>query len=695
MKNNIKTKAQLIAELQEMRRRINELEKTDPLTKQVEEKQRKDQKKHKTYVENSPGALFVSDSSGRYLDVNRAACLMTGYSQKELLSMSIPDLVLPGSAAKIFKVFNKLKENQKIETEILVQKKDGTQIHSSLDAVALSDGSFLAFCFDITKRKQAEEALKEGEEKLRNFVEFTSLGIWCFQPLKPVSINIPEDQMIDEFFKSICIECNDTYASMMGVAKENILGLKLSDAMPDTDENRDYLRDFIKKGFKLSGGISRELTEDGKEKYFSNSMVGVIKNGKLINAWGTQIDVTERKQAEEALKKSEEQLRQIQKLEGIGQLAGGIAHDINNILTAMIGNTELALRGLKMGKNISNNLEQVMSGGRKAGELVTKILAFSRKQIIYPEVIDVNNTILNLAETLHRVISEDIKIKMDLNDNISLVKADPTQIEQILINLAVNAQDAIQQKKKPKTEKVITVETAAVSLDKEYVSSHIGSTIGPHILISVSDSGVGMNKEIINRIFEPFFTTKELGKGTGLGLSTVYGIVKQNHGSIYVYSEPGEGTTVKIYWPAFMGKTQPKKKVKGEKVKGGSETILFVEDDDKVRKASEQLLVLYGYKVLSTLNGRLALDLIKKKNIKIDMLVTDVVMPEMGGIELSEKLKKIYPGLKILYCSGYPDNQIVSAYGILNQDVNFIPKPYSSKELAKKIREILDKKAKN
>ena len=692
MKNKTKTKAQLIAELQEMHRRINELEKTDPLTKPAEEKQRKDEKRYKTYVENSPGALFVSDSSGRYLDVNRAACLMTGYSQKELLSMSIPDLMLSGSSEKVFEVFNNLKGTGKIETEILIQKKDGRQIQLSLDAVALSNDSFLAFCFDITKRKQAEEALKESEEKLRNFVEYTSLGIWCFQPEKPVNITIPEDQMITEFFKSICIECNNTYASMMGVSKENILGLKLSDAMPDTDENRNYLRDFIKKGFKLSGGISREITEDGKEKYFSNSMIGVIKNGELLNAWGNQIDVTERMQAEEALKKSEEQLRQIQKLEGIGQLAGGIAHDINNILTAMIGNTELALRGLKKGKHIHKNLEHVMSGGRKAGELVTKILAFSRKQIIYPEVIDVNSTILALAKTLHRVISEDIKIEMNLNDNISPIKADPTQIEQILINLAVNAQDAIQQKKKRMTEKVITIETAEVFLDKEYVSGHVDSTIGQHILFSVTDSGIGIDKEIINRIFEPFFTTKELGKGTGLGLSTVYGIVKQNQGSIYVYSEPGKGTTIKIYWPAFMGKSQLKKEVKGEKVKGGNETILFVEDDDKVRTASEQLLVLYGYKVFSALNGRLALDLIKNKNIKIDILVTDVVMPEMGGIELAEKLKEIYSGVKILYCSGYPDNHIVSASGILNKDVNLLPKPYSSKELSKKIREILDNK---
>ena len=646
---------------------------------------------------NSTDLIFIINRDYRVTSVNPRASRFLNKKPGEIIGKSIrqlfPEEILKSFSNSLKKVFS-TGESSAYDRSLTIGNRD-YWIDTQLSPIKDQKGdvsAVIGVSRDISERKQAEEALKESEEKLRNFIELASLGIWCFQPVKPVNINLPEDQMIDEFFHSFCIECNDTYASMMGVAKEEILGLKLSDAMPDTNENRDYLRAFINNGFKLSGGISRELTEDGKEKYFSNSMVGVIKNGKLINAWGTQIDITERRQAEDALKKSEAQLRQIQKLEGIGQLAGGIAHDINNILTAMIGHTELALRGLKKNKNISNHLEQVMSSGKKAGDLVSKILAFGRRQIIYPEIINVNTTIFNLADTLHRVISEDIKLEMNLHDGISPVKADPTQIEQILINLVVNAQDAIKQRKERKAEKIITIETAEAFLDKKYVSGHAGSTLGQHILISVSDSGIGMDEKIISRVFEPFFTTKELCKGTGLGLSTVYGIVKQNQGSVYIYSEPGMGTTVKIYWPASIGKAPLEKPVEEEKIKGGSETIIFVEDDDDIRNASEQLLLLYGYKVFSTLNGRLALDLITNQNIEIDMLVTDVVMPELNGIELAKKLKQKFPGLKILYCSGYSNSNIISHNGIVDKDINFISKPYSSKELAKKIRKILDKK---
>ncbi|MCK4889654.1 MAG: response regulator, partial [Candidatus Aminicenantes bacterium] len=369
-----------------------------------------------------------------------------------------------------------------------------------------------------------------------------------------------------------------------------------------------------------------------------------------------------------------------------------IAHDFNNILTVMLGNTELALESSNMDEKVRNNLEQVMFSGHNAGKLISNILTFSRKQVIRPEVIDVNNTILNLTQTLHRVISEDIKIELNLHKNIYPIKADPTQIEQILINLVINAKDAIQKSKKQKRIKAITIETADIFLEEEDISRHIGATIGQNVFISVTDTGIGMNKEICNRIFEPYFTTKAPGKGTGLGLSIVYGIIKQNNGSISVYSEPDEGTTIKVYWPAFTGKTKFKEEVEEEKIIGGTETILFAEDDDSVRKTTEKLLSAYGYTVMSASNGRNALDLIKSKNVKIDMLITDVVMPEIGGIELSERMKAIFPELKVLYCSGYPDDNIVSVNRVLHEEINFIPKPYSSKELSKKVREIFDTK---
>jgi PAS domain S-box-containing protein len=541
-------------------------------------------------------------------------------------------------------------------------------------------GLIIFLIFNIRRRRRIEEALQKERDRSQLYLDVAGV----------ILVVINRNQRVELINQKGC--------EVLGYQVEEIIGRNWFDSFLLKEE-----KDQVKK-------IFNSLMEGKQEpaQYFENTILArggkkrtvawyntVLKDktGKTVGTLSSGEDITDRQKAEEALKKSEEQLRQVQKLQGLGQLAGGIAHDFNNILTAIIGNTEIALRGLEKGKYVREDLEQVILSGKKASELVNKILAFSRRQVIYPEVVDMNNIILNFSKTLKRVISEDIKIEMNLHENISLVTADPTQIEQILINLAVNAQDAIMQKRGARRKKLIKIETAEVVLDKDFIATHIGSTIGPHIILSVTDRGVGMEKKIINRIFEPFFTTKEIGKGTGLGLSTVYGIVKQNNGSIYIYSEPDEGTCVKIYWPALMEKTKPKEPIKEKLTEGGEETILLVEDDERVRKTSEQLLVLYGYRVLSAANGKMALKLIKKKNTEIDILVTDVVMPEMGGIELAEKLNRIFPELKVLYCSGYPDTHIVSAKGKLNEDVNFLTKPYTSQKLAKIVRKILDKKS--
>jgi len=403
---------------------------------------------------------------------------------------------------------------------------------------------------DITERKRAEEGIK----KFLAVVEQATDGIAIAD------------------CSGTLLFANEAWIKMHGyVSDVEFLGQNLKifhDKKQFEKEVIPFNEKVMKKGFNT--GEVNHIRKDGTP-FPTHMTTNLLKNekGESYAIAAIARDLTEKQQMEEALKKSEEKLRQIQKLEGVGQLAGGIAHDINNILTAIIGNTELALRGLKSGKDIHNNLEQVMSSGRKGGELIAKILAFSHRQIIHPQVINVNSTILNLAGTLHRVISEDIKVEMELHDNISPIKADPTQMEQILINLAVNARDAINQEKQRKIEKVITIKTEEVFFDKKYVSSHMGCIGGKHILIAVTDHGVGIAKETINRIFEPFFTTKATGKGTGLGLSTVYGIVKQNQGSIDVHSKPGEGTTIKIYWPAFKGEPPIKEKVRGEKVRGG------------------------------------------------------------------------------------------------------------------------------
>lgn len=328
--------------------------------------------------------------------------------------------------------------------------------------------------------------------------------------------------------------------------------------------------------------------------------------------------------------------------------------------------------------------------GKRASGLVRQLLAFSRQQMIEPKVIEVNNLIVDLDRMLRRLIGEDINVEIKLDTNLGNIKADPGQLEQILVNIVVNGRDAINQRTSISGEKKITIETSNVYLDKEYVKTHPGSREGMHICVSISDTGIGMEKDIQAKVFEPFFTTKDKIKGTGLGLATVYGIVKQNHGYIYVYSELNKGTSVRVYWPIESNdKIQRIMTQSKPDVTGGKETILFVEDNEEVRKFTVTALKTLGYKVLSASHGVEALKMIEQNTVRIDLIITDVVMPEMGGKELSEKILKISPDAKILFTSGYTDNHIVHS-GTLDEDVDFIHKPFSIEGLSKKIRNVLD-----
>ncbi|MEN8154983.1 MAG: PAS domain S-box protein [Acidobacteriota bacterium] len=626
----------------------------------------------KSAVEASTDAIGMATSEGRHYYHNESFDNMFGVVGPDPGSVYIDKSVVE-------EVFEKIKSGERWSGEVQMRGANNEIRDVFLRAYSTKDDSgritnLVGVHTDITERKYTEKVLRKKEEKYRTLFELSPNGI------------LLEDE------NGIIIDANSAFSESLGYKREEIIGKSVYMFAHPTvaDEVGNNIKDLLSG--KLLRHEEKSVKKDGTICYLNLTEKKItLPDGKDGIVCITE-DITERRQIEKALKESESELRQIQKLEGIGQLAAGIAHDLNNILTVMIGNTELALESSNVDKKIRNFLEQVMSSGHKAGELISNILTFSRKQVIRPEVIDVNNTILNLTKTLHRVISEDIKIELNLHKNIHPVKADPNQIEQILINLVINAKDAIENSKKHKIKKAITIETRDIFLEKEDISQHVGATYGQNVIISVTDSGIGINKEIINRIFEPYFTTKEAGKGTGLGLSIVYGIVKQNNGSISVSSDPGEGTTIKIFWPAFSGKTKLNEEVEEKKISGGNETILFVEDDDSVRETSENLLKLYGYKILSASNGKDAIDLLKSQNIEIDMLITDVVMPEMGGIELSEKMKAFYPELKVLYCSGYPDDNIVSSNRILNKEVNFIPKPYTSNELSKKIREIFDSK---
>ena len=388
-------------------------------------------------------------------------------------------------------------------------------------------------------------------------------------------------------------------------------------------------------------------------------------------------------------KKLENQLIQSQKMEAIGQLAGGVAHDFNNILTSILGYSEMVSDELKEGSNLWEDVQEIKQSGVRAANLTRQLLAFSRKQKIIPKAVNINDLIKDMKKMLGRLIDEDIRLEISLDDEVGKIYADPGQLEQIALNLIVNARDALKSCTEI-TDKTITVSTSEVYLDNDYVPLHEGSSPGWHLFAEVSDNGCGMSKDVLNHIFEPFYTTKATGQGTGMGLATVYGIVKQNNASIYVYSEPGLGTTFKIYWPIMQEKDEninEKEKI-SELESCGDEVILLVEDDNKIRKVMSRRLRQKGYKIIEAINGQEALKKANDCQGVIDLLFTDVVMPVMGGKELSEKIIEPYPDIALLFTSGYFDDNIHE--DILGKG-EFISKPYNIYEVLQRIRQLLDK----
>lgn len=361
-----------------------------------------------------------------------------------------------------------------------------------------------------------------------------------------------------------------------------------------------------------------------------------------------------------------------------------MAHDFNNILTVIKGCCELLLLGLREEDPLYVNLKEIERSADRAAGLTRQLLAFSRRQVLEPKVVDLNGIILNLEKMLRRLLGEDIDLVTFLGEGTAKVKVDPGQMEQVIINLAVNAKDAMPQGGK------LTLETAEVELDEEYARKHISVKLGPYVMLSISDTGVGMTPEVKERIFEPFFTTKEMGKGTGLGLSTVYGIVKQSGGNIWVYSEPGQGTTFKIYLPRVDEPLEERKEEVIREVSRGSETILVVEDEETVRKLAVRLLKKQGYKVLDAPGGEEALALGEEFKEPIHLILTDVVMPGMSGRQVVERLQRIHPEAKALYMSGYTDN-VIFHHGILEKGIEFLQKPFTLESLARKVREVLDR----
>ncbi|NOY08025.1 MAG: PAS domain S-box protein [Spirochaetes bacterium] len=537
------------------------------------------------------------------------------------------------------------------------KKADGSLFDTevSLNRIKGYRGYLLAMIRDITFTRQTGEQLK----KLRITMEQS-----------PVSIVITD---LDGNIEYI----NPKFSEITGYSLEEVRGKnpRILKSGETSDGEYKKLWETITGG-RIWRGEFHNLKKNG-QLYWESAVIAPVKddNGKITNFIGVKEDITE-------LKRLQNQLIMAQKMESIGNLTGGIAHDFNNILTAINGNAELILTDLKKGDPLYEEIRAIYESGGKAAELVSKLLAFSRRQIIKPQIIDINTIIDNLFSILPRIIGENISLKKKLSNTLYSIEADPSQIDQILINLAVNARDAVNNNLPGKTEKLISFETRNVTITEDYIINHPGSYKGNFVLFSVSDNGTGMDEDVKRKVFEPFFTTKGKERGTGMGLSTVYGIVKQNHGFIYIYSEMNRGSVFKVYWPACAEKTPDKTNHTERAVPAqGGETIMLVEDDESVLRFTERALKTLGYTILTANNGKEALSLITGDTEAVDLVISDVVMPEMGGIELAEKIRELKPETKFLFTSGYTESEL--------KNTNLIQKPYSISELSKYIEEII------
>ncbi len=520
---------------------------------------------------------------------------------------------------------------------------------------------------DITDRKKSEKELLESEQRFRALAS-SAHRVWGSDP--------------DGF-----IQKPDSSLDRAAISKlsESEYYWWLDLIHPDERESTlEKWKESVKTR-EIYEIENRIVDEDKGYRYYYVRAVPVFNEDGSVREWvGMNLDITERKLAEESLHKSEAKLIQAQKLESVGRLAGGIAHDFNNMLTAINGYSDLALRKLSANDPLRHYIEEIKKSGERSASLTQQLLAFSRKQVLKPRIIDINNIIHETHSMLSRLIGEDIQFESNLAPDIKLIKVDVGQLSQVIMNLIVNARDAMPDGGK------LTIETANVVFDEQFSEFYFEAKPGRYVMLTVSDTGIGMDKEVQKNIFEPFYTTKEISKGTGLGLSTVYGIVKQSGGYIWVYSEPDKGAIFKIYFPQVEDEIKPViEREPSPSFHSGSETVLLAEDEDMVRNLCRQVLESCGYQVIEAKNGIEALELFKENSAKVDLLMTDIVMPKMGGKELAENLRKLSPGLPILFMSGYPDDAVVR-HGIIDAEMNYLQKPFTFNTLTQKVRELLD-----
>ncbi len=653
--------------------------------------------------------------------------------------------------------------------------------------------------------KVARDATR-SEERYRALIEQTAEGIWRIELLEPVPVDLPAAEQIDRFYaQAELAECNDAMAHMYGLGSAaELIGARLADLLPRSDPNNlEFLHAFVATGYRLTDAESHELDREGRERYFLNNLIGIVSDGHLVRAWGSQRNITTKRQADTALQISEarfrsifecgmigiafwdgrhvtaandallemlgysrtdleqgvlrqarltppgyeeadrrareetrvrgsctpyekeflrkdgsrvpvlaggarlasdmsdavfflldlterqraqERIRHAERIEVVGQLAGGMAHEANNQMSVVLGATEFILRRPDVPPPVRQDAEYIRQAAERTASITRQLLAFSRRQVLQPKAVNLNTVVEKLEPLLRRTLTEQQALVLRLAPGLASVRADLVQIDQVLLNLAINARDAMQ------GGGTLTVETRNVALTDRYVADRPGVNIppGPYVGLVVSDTGHGIDKETIKHLFEPFFTTKDIGQGSGLGLAMVYGIVKQSGGYIWPYSEPGQGTTFKIYLPAVSEAAHtPATPTPAEAEPRESATVLIVEDDPLVRTMARRSLAEAGFGVLEAANGREALALIKEHG-SVEAVLTDVAMPEIGGQELAQRLSELHPDLPVIFMSGYTDDDLTRR-GLLEAGIPFLEKPFSPAALTRMMRSVLSK----
>lgn len=633
------------------------------------------EKRFRQIAELFPLPISILDSEGTYEFLNNEFIKVFGYTLKDIptgrdwFQKAYPDLKYRKEVISRWKSdLEKARKYEVREQQFRVTCKDARVREIIFRPVTIEGEKQFIVYEDLTERMRAEETLRESEESFRTIVETA-----------PSLLHITDSEGNNLYVSPNCKQ-------ITGYSQQELLGKVVWWVHEDDTERaqKAFARTY-KTGTSYKNFEYKAKRKNGETWYASSSWETLRdKEGKIRGILLQTIDITERRKAEEEKEKIQNQLWQSHKIEAVGRLAGGIAHDFNNLLTAIIGYSDLLLRE-SIHKSTHAYIEEIKKSADRAAALTQQLLAFSRKQIMRPKIFCLNALIENIIQMLQRLISEDIELVTELDPELGNIRADPGQFEQIIVNLAVNARDAML------TGGTLMITTKNVYLDSEFCRGHRGSIPGKYIQLEVNDTGKGMDEEIKKHIFEPFFTTKEVGKGTGLGLATVYGIVKQSDGYIWVESELNRGTIVTIYLPRLDEQREEKKPTHEKTItEGGSEKILVVEDEDAVRSMVSKSLRDLGYTVIEARDGEKALTICETKGVRsIDLMITDVVMPKMSGRDLANQLLTKYPEMKVLYMSGYTDDVIVH-HGVLYKGLPFLQKPFTTVTLSKKVREVLN-----